>query len=125
MTGRNPAGIEDFPSPGCSDVAHGPQRLNTIIGAYEAFLDPVCGTDDLSFHLVLELPATETPPARRHPPAPLPAGHLLAARGAWLAVLARPATAGVRMKSRTVLIAVASSWLRAHGLISAGVTHVG
>jgi hypothetical protein len=29
----------------------------------------------------------------------------LAARGAWLAVLARPATAGVRMKSRTVLIA--------------------
>jgi hypothetical protein len=28
-------------------------------------------------------------------------------------------------KSRTVLIAVASSWLRAHGLISAGVTHVG
>jgi nucleoside-diphosphate-sugar epimerase len=37
----------------------------------------------------------------------------------------RPARAGVRMKSRTVLIAVASSWLRAHGLISAGVTHVG
>ena len=33
--------------------------------------------------------------------------------------------AGVRMKSRTVLIAVASSWLRARGLISAGVTHVG
>ena len=29
------------------------------------------------------------------------------------------------MKSRTVLIAVASSWLHAHGLISAGVTHVG
>ena len=29
------------------------------------------------------------------------------------------------MKSRTVLIAVASSWLRAHGPISAGVTHVG
>ena len=65
MTGRNPDGIEDFPSPGCSDVAHGPQRLNAIIGAYEAFLDPVCGTDDLSFHLVLELPATETPSARR------------------------------------------------------------
>ena len=41
------------------------------------------------------------------------------------AQLARPATAGVRMKSRTVLIAVAGSWLRAHGLISAGVTHVG
>jgi hypothetical protein len=76
MTGRNPDGIEDFPSPGCSDVAYGPQRLTAIIGA-------------------------------------------------WLAVLARPAAAGVRMKSRTVLIAVASSWLRAHGLISAGVTHVG
>jgi len=29
------------------------------------------------------------------------------------------------MKSRTVLIAAASSWLRTHGLISAGVTHVG
>jgi len=40
MTGRNPAGIEDFPSPDCSDVAYGPQRLNAIIGAYEAFLDP-------------------------------------------------------------------------------------
>jgi hypothetical protein len=61
MTGRNPAGTEDFPSPGCSDVAYGPQRPNAIIGAYEDFLDPVCGTDDLSFHLVLELPATETP----------------------------------------------------------------
>jgi hypothetical protein len=44
MTGRNPDGIEDFPSPGCSDVAYGPQRLNAIIGPYEAFLDPVCGT---------------------------------------------------------------------------------
>jgi hypothetical protein len=32
MTSRNPAGTEDFPSPDCSDVAHGPQRLNTIIG---------------------------------------------------------------------------------------------
>ena len=76
--------------------------------------------------------------------AAVPAGHLLAAGTTRLAVLAvpaapgirvtaglrpaqlaRPATAGVRMKSRTVLIAVASSWLRAHGLISAGVTHVG
>ena len=60
MTGRNPAGTEDFPSPGCSDVAHGPQRLNTIIGAYEDFQDPVRGTDDLSFHFVLELRAAET-----------------------------------------------------------------
>jgi hypothetical protein len=64
MTGRNPDGI----SPDCSDVPYGPQRLNAIIGAYEAFLDPVCGTDDLSFYLVLELSATKTPSARRHPP---------------------------------------------------------
>ena len=70
MTGRNPDGIEDFPSPDCPDVAYGPPRLNAIIGAYGAFLDRVRGTDDLSFHFVLELPATETPPARRHPPAP-------------------------------------------------------
>jgi hypothetical protein len=68
MTGRHPDGIEDFASPDCSDVAYGPQRLTPIIGAYGAFLDPLCGTDDLSFHLVLELPAAETPPARRHPP---------------------------------------------------------
>jgi hypothetical protein len=66
MTGRNPDGIEDFPSPDCPDVAYGPPRLNAIIGAYGAFLDRVRGTDDLSFHLVLELPAAETPPARRH-----------------------------------------------------------
>jgi hypothetical protein len=64
-------------------------------------------------------------PGMTWPATARPAGHLLAARGAWLAVLARPATAGVRMKSRTVFIAVASSWLRAHGLIPAGVTHVG
>ena len=70
MTGRNPAGTEDFPSPDCPDVAYGPPRLNAIIGAYGAFLHAVCGTRDLSFHLVLELPASETPPARRHPPAP-------------------------------------------------------
>ena len=35
MTGRNPDGAEDFPS----EAAHGPQRLNTIIGAYEHFRD--------------------------------------------------------------------------------------
>ena len=64
MTGRNLDGIEDFASPDCSDVAYGPQRLNAIIGAYGAFLDPVCGADVLSFHLVLELPATETPSAQ-------------------------------------------------------------
>jgi len=43
MTGGNPDGIEDFPSPDCSDVAYGPQRLNAIIGAYETFLDPAPG----------------------------------------------------------------------------------
>ena len=43
MTSGNPDGIEDFPSPDCSDVAYGPQRLNAIIGAYEAFLDPAPG----------------------------------------------------------------------------------
>ena len=58
MTSRNPDGIEDLPSPDCSDVAYGSQRLKAIIGPS---LDPVCGTDDLSFHLVLELPATKTP----------------------------------------------------------------
>jgi len=26
MTGRNPDGIEDFPSPDCPDVAYGPPR---------------------------------------------------------------------------------------------------
>jgi hypothetical protein len=35
MTGRNPDGAEDFPS----EVAYGPQRLDTIIGAYEEFRD--------------------------------------------------------------------------------------
>jgi hypothetical protein len=61
MTGRNPDGAEDFPS----EVAYGPQRLNTIIGAYEDFRDRGRGTDDLRFHFVLELPATETVPQRR------------------------------------------------------------
>jgi hypothetical protein len=103
MTGGNPDGIEDFPSPDCSDVAYGPQRLNAIIGAYEAFLDPAPGRAERYRLATYWLPVAP----------------------GWLAVLARPATAGVRMKSRTVLIAVASSWLRAHGLISAGVTHAG
>jgi hypothetical protein len=70
MTGRNPDGIEDLPSPRLLRRRLRPEAANAIIGAYEAFLDPVCGTDDLSFHLVVELPATETPSARRHPPTP-------------------------------------------------------
>ena len=40
----------EFTLPDCSDVAsigeYGLQRLNAIIGAYEAFLDQVRGTDD-------------------------------------------------------------------------------
>ncbi len=55
---------EEFTLPDCSDVfsigALGLQRLDSIIGAYEAFLDGVRGTDDLSFHLVLKFLAAET-----------------------------------------------------------------
>ena len=36
MTGRNPDGTQDFPSPGCSDVAYGPQRLNALGGELSA-----------------------------------------------------------------------------------------
>jgi ferritin-like protein len=54
----------EFALPDCSGVAsigeYGLQRLNAIIGAYKAFLDRVRGTDDLSFHLVLDLLAAET-----------------------------------------------------------------
>lgn len=54
----------EFTLPDCSDVAsigeYGLQRLNAIIGAYEAFLGQVRGTYDLSFHLVLDLLAVET-----------------------------------------------------------------
>jgi hypothetical protein len=78
--------------------------------------------------------------------AAVPAGHLLAAGTTRLAVLAVPAAPGIRVTAgprpaqraparvpvmpagRRRLSAgapVASSWLRAHGLISAGVTHVG
>ena len=54
----------EFALPDCSDVAsigeYALKRLNTIIDAYEAFLNRVRGTDDLSFHLVLDLLAAET-----------------------------------------------------------------
>ena len=54
----------EFTLPDCSDITsigeYGLQRLNIIIAAYEAFLDKVRGTDDVSFHLVLELLAAET-----------------------------------------------------------------
>jgi hypothetical protein len=69
MTGRNPAGTQDFPSrllrrrlrPAAAKHRH--RCLRGLPG-------PVRGTDDLSFHPVLELPAAQTPPARRHPPEP-------------------------------------------------------
>jgi hypothetical protein len=48
MTGRNPDGTEDFPLPDCSDGAYGPQRLNSAIGAYEAFLDRIRGAPTTS-----------------------------------------------------------------------------
>jgi hypothetical protein len=67
MTSRNPDSAEDFACPDCSDVGYGPQRLDTSISAYEGFLDPVCGTDDLSSHLALELLADGTHRCR-HPP---------------------------------------------------------
>jgi hypothetical protein len=54
----------EFALPDCSDATsigeYGLQRLNIIIGAYETFLDRVRGTDDLSFHTVLDLLAAET-----------------------------------------------------------------
>jgi len=54
----------EFTLPDCSDIAsigeYGLQRLNAIIAAYETFRDQVRGTDDLSFHLVLDLLAAET-----------------------------------------------------------------
>jgi len=63
LLNRSP-GTEEFTLPDCSDVAsigeYGLQRLNIIIAAYEAFLDKVRGTDDVSFHLVLEPLAAET-----------------------------------------------------------------
>jgi len=42
MTGRNPDGIEHFPSPDCPDVAYGPQRLNR---PYVIFYSRVAGAD--------------------------------------------------------------------------------
>ena len=39
---------------------YGLERIENIIGAYEAFLDDVRGEDDVSFHLVLQLLGAET-----------------------------------------------------------------
>ena len=57
MTGRNPARTEHFPSPTAPTSPTARSGPNTVIGAYEDFLDLARGTDDLSFRLVLELPA--------------------------------------------------------------------
>jgi len=57
-------GTDEFSLPDCSDIfsigTFGLQRLDTIIDAYEAFLDRVRGTDDLSFRLVLKFLGAET-----------------------------------------------------------------
>ena len=56
MTGRNPDGTEDFPLPDC------PTSPTARSGCtYEDFLDRVRGTDDLRFHLKLELTAARNP----------------------------------------------------------------
>ena len=60
---RAPGTIE-YTIPDCSDpraiITYGLQRLNTIIDAYQDFLDKIRGRDDVSFALVVGLLATET-----------------------------------------------------------------
>jgi ferritin-like protein len=57
-------GDNEFTIPDCSDpkaiITYGLQRLNLIIGAYQAFLDQVRGRDDVSFALVVDLLGAET-----------------------------------------------------------------
>ena len=57
-------GSDEFTIPDCSDpraiITYGLQRLNTIIDAYQDFLDKIRGRDDVSFALVVELLAAET-----------------------------------------------------------------
>jgi ferritin-like protein len=57
-------GDNEFTIPDCSDpkaiITYGLQRLNLIIGAYQAFLDQVRGRDDVSFALVVDLLGGET-----------------------------------------------------------------
>ena len=57
-------GSDEFTIPDCSDpraiVTYAVQRLNTIIDAYQAFLDKVRGRDDVSFALVVDLLGAET-----------------------------------------------------------------
>ena len=57
-------GASEFTIPDCSDpqaiTSYALQRLNVIIGAYQAFLDMVRGRDDVSFALVVGLLGAET-----------------------------------------------------------------
>jgi ferritin-like protein len=52
-------GDDEFSIPDCSDpraiVTYALQRLDTIISAYQVFLDQVRGRDDVSFALVVKL----------------------------------------------------------------------
>ena len=57
-------GSDEFTIPDCSDpraiITYGLQRLNTIIDAYQDFLDKIRGRDDVSFALVVGLLGAET-----------------------------------------------------------------
>ena len=57
-------GENEFTIPDCSDpraiITYALQRLNTIIAAYQDFLDTVRDRDDVSFALVVDLLAAET-----------------------------------------------------------------
>jgi ferritin-like protein len=57
-------GENEFTIPDCSDpraiTTYALQRLNTIIAAYQDFLDKTRGQDDVSFALVVDLLAAET-----------------------------------------------------------------
>jgi ferritin-like protein len=60
---RLPAGL-GFTLPDCSDAlsisAEGHRQLSALTEAYQQFLNEIRGRDDLSFHLVLKLLATDT-----------------------------------------------------------------
>jgi hypothetical protein len=56
----------------CAVTTHARQRLNTIIAAYQDFLDKARGRDDVSFALVVDLRAAGNPPPRRHQCRPWP-----------------------------------------------------
>jgi hypothetical protein len=57
-------GENEFTIPDCSEpraiITYALQRLNTIVVAYQDFLDKARGRDDVSFALVVDLLAAET-----------------------------------------------------------------